>query len=178
MELEEGIEALLPVSEMSWRRIRHPSEVTNVGEQLRLIVISLDPDARKLTLSLKQAAGDPWAEVASKYAVGSVHRGKVTRAADFGAFVEFEPGVEGLIHISELSNDRVRRTEDVAREGQQVDARVIEVDTEKRRLRLSMKQQDPEAEARAAKDVESRQAQQKQREKRLNKKPLKGGLDF
>ena len=178
VELEEGIEALLPVSEMSWRRIRHPSEVTNVGEQLRLIVIGLDADARKLTLSLKQAAGDPWAEVASKYPVGSVHRGKVTRSADFGAFVEFEPGVEGLIHISELSNDRVRRTEDVARQGAEVNARVIEVDTEKRRLRLSMKEQDPEAEARAAKDAHQRQAQQKERQKRLNKKPLKGGLDF
>ena len=178
VELDEGIEALLPASEMSWRRIRHPSEVTNVGEQLRLIVISLDAGARKMTLSLKQAAGDPWAEAAAKYQPSTVHKGKVTRTADFGAFVEFEPGVEGLIHISELSNNRVRRTEDVVQQGQEINVRVLEVDSEKRRLRLSMKEHDPEAEKQMTADLEKRQSQKKDRQKRLNKAPLRGGLDF
>ena len=147
VEVEDGVEGLLPASEMSWRRIRHPSEVANVGDQLRVMVIQVEPKARKLTLSLKQAAGDPWQEAAAKYTAGSVHKGKVTRTADFGAFVEFEPGVEGLIHISELSNNRVRRTEDVVNNGQEVNARVLEVDSEKRRLRLTLKEHDPEAEA-------------------------------
>lgn len=178
IELEEGIEALLPASEMSWSRIRHPSEVVNVGEQMRLIVIQIDPKARKLTLSLKQAAGDPWGDAAGKYVPNSVHKGTVTRTADFGAFVQFEPGVEGLIHISELSNNRVRRTEDVVQMGQEVNVRVLEVDSEKRRLRLSMKENDPEEEARYERDNAQRQQKQKQREKALSKKPLKGGLDF
>lgn len=178
VEVEEGVEGLLPASEMSWRRIRHPSEVTNVGEQLRLIVIQLDAQAKKLTLSLKQAAGDPWGEATSKYEPGSVHKGKVTQVADFGAFVEFEPGVEGLIHISELSNNRVRRTEDVVQLGQEVNARVLQVDPEKRRLRLSLKERDLAAEKAMAVDIEKRKGEKKQREKRLAKKPLKGGLDF
>jgi small subunit ribosomal protein S1 len=178
VELEEGIEALLPASEMSWRRIRHPSEVTNVGEQLRCMVIQIDPKARKLTLSLKQAEGDPWSQAAGKYEANSTHPGKVTRVADFGAFVELEPGVEGLIHISELSNNRVRRTEDVVKLGQTVNARVLEVDTEKRRLRLSLKEHDPQAEAKMLADLEKRQSQKKDRQKRLSKAPLRGGLDF
>ncbi len=178
IELEEGIEALLPASEMSWRRIRHPSEMTNVGEQLRLMVIGLEPKARKLTLSLKQAGGDPWAEAATKYPAGSTHRGKVTRVADFGAFIELEAGVDGLVHISELSENRVRRTEDVLKLGQETEARVLEVDSEKRRLRLTLKKHDPEAEARMIKDQANREVDKKHREKRLKKQPLKGGLDF
>ncbi|MEM1013815.1 MAG: S1 RNA-binding domain-containing protein, partial [Planctomycetota bacterium] len=177
-ELEEGIEALLPASETSWRRVRHPSEVTNVGEQLRLMVIGLEPKARKLTLSLKQAGGDPWAEAAGKYPAGSTHRGKVTRVADFGAFVELEAGVDGLVHISEMSENRVRRTEDVVKLGQEIDARVLEVDPEKRRLRLTLKKHDPEAEARLVKEQAAREANKQQRQKRLKKQPLKGGLDF
>jgi small subunit ribosomal protein S1 len=178
VELEEGIEALLPASETSWRRVRHPSEVTDVGEQLRLMVIGIEPKARKLTLSLKQAAGDPWAEVASKYPAGSSHKGKVTRVADFGAFVELEEGVDGLVHISELSNQRVRRTEDVVKLGQEVEARVLEADAEKRRLRLTLKEHDPELEAKLQADSKKREEDKKVRQKRLKKQPLKGGLDF
>ena len=178
VELEEGVEALLPASEMSWRRIRHPSEVTDVGEQLRLIVLTVEPGRRKMSLSLKQAAGDPWSQVAEKYPPGSVHRGRVTKAAEFGAFVEFETGVEGMIHISELSNNRVRRTEDVVTEGAEVNARVLQVDPEKRRLRLSLKERDEKAEQATVEDLAKRQTQKKDREKRLKKAPLKGGLDF
>ena len=178
VEVEEGLEGLLPTSEMSWKRIRHPSEVTNVGEQLRLMVIQVQPKARKLTLSLKQIGGDPWSEATSKYAPGSVHEATVTRTADFGAFAELETGVEGLIHISELANNRVRRTEDVVNVGQKVNARVLDVDLEKRRIRLSLKERDERAEQMAAEDVEKRKEQKQQRQKRLSKKPLRGGLDF
>ena len=178
VEVEDGLEGLLPASEMSWRRIRHPSEVANVGDQLRLTVIQVDPQSKKLTLSLKQADGDPWGEATNKYAPDTVHKGKVTQVADFGAFVEFEPGVEGLIHISELADHRVRRVEDVVQLGSEVNARVLQVDPDKRRLRLSLKERDHAAEQAAAEDVQQRQQQKKQREKRLSKKPLKGGLDF
>jgi small subunit ribosomal protein S1 len=178
VELEEGIEALLPASEMSWRRIRHPSEMLNVGETVRGIVLNLDAKARKLSISLKQASGDPWAEAASQYPAGSTQTVKITRTTDFGAFAELTPGVEGLIHISEMSNQRIRRVEDVLQQGQETQARVLEVDTEKRRLRLTLKEHDPEAEAKLQRDVETTQARKKERSKRLSKKPLKGGLDF
>ena len=178
VEVEEGLEGLLPTSEMSWSRIRHPSEVTNVGEQLRLQVISVDPKARKLTLSLKQVGGDPWQEAAGKYEAGSVHPATITRITEFGAFASLEEGIEGLIHISELANNRVRRTEDVVQLGQKVNARVLQVDSEKRRIRLSLKERDEKAEAEMAAQLERRKADSKHREKRLQKKPLRGGLDF
>jgi small subunit ribosomal protein S1 len=178
IEVEEGIEALLPTSEMSWSRIRHPSEMLNVGDATRAQVINVDPKARKLTLSLKQIGGDPWQEAAGKYTAGTVHPAKITRVAEFGAFAELEPGIEGLIHISELANTRVRRTEDVVQLGQEVQARVLQVEPAKRRIRLSIRPRDERAEAAAAVDMQQREQQKKQRQKRLEKKPLKGGLDF
>jgi small subunit ribosomal protein S1 len=178
VEVEEGIEALLPTSEMSWSRIRHPSEMLQVGEATRAQVINVDPKARKLTLSLKQIGGDPWAEAAGKYSAGTMHPAKITRVAEFGAFAELEPGIEGLIHISELANTRVRRTEDVVQLGQEVQARVLQVEPQKRRIRLSIKPRDERAEATSAADVQQREQQKKQRQKRLEKKPLKGGLEF
>ena len=178
VEVEEGIEALLPTSEMSWSRIRHPSEMLQVGEATRAQVINVDPKARKLTLSLKQIGGDPWAEAAGKYSAGTTHPAKITRVAEFGAFAELEPGIEGLIHISELANTRVRRTEDVVQLGQEVQARVLQVEPQKRRIRLSIKPRDERAEATSAADVQQREQQKKQRQKRLEKKPLKGGLEF
>lgn len=178
VELEEGIEALLPTSEMSWSRIRHPSEITQLGESLRAVVINLDAKAGKLTLSLKQIAGDPWQEAAGKYSAGTTHAAKITRVTEFGAFAELEPGVEGLIHISELANQRVRRTEDIVQPGQEVEARVLAVEPAKRRIRLSLRKRDEKAEAEFAAQVADRQQHQKQRQKRLEKKPLRGGLEF
>ena len=178
IELEEGIEGLLPTSEMSWSRIRHPSEMVKAGDSIRVQVIQLDPKSRKLTLSLKQVGGDPWAEATQKYQVGQAYPAKITQVADFGAFAQLEEGVEGLIHISELANNRVRRTEDVVQLGQQVQARVLQVDTEKRRLRLSLKERDEKLEAETAMQAERRTANKQVRDKRLKKVPLRGGLDF
>lgn len=139
IEVEEGIEGLLPVSEMSWQRIRHPSDVVKEGDTIKLVVIGVDPAARKMTFSLKQAGPDPWASAAEKYAVNTVATGTVTRVVDFGAFVEFEPGLEGLIHISELAPTRVRAASDIVKPGQEVKVRVLEVNREARRISLSLK---------------------------------------
>ena len=126
--MEEGIEGLLPVSEMSWQRIRHPADVVKVGDTIKLVVIGIDPTGRKLTFSLKQAGPNPWASAKEKYPVDSVVTGNVTRVVDFGAFVELEPGLEGLVHISELAGHRVKTVGDVVKPGQEVKARVLEVD--------------------------------------------------
>jgi ribosomal protein S1 len=139
VEAEEGLEGLLPVSEMSWQRIRHPSDVVKVGDTVKLVVISVDPAARRMSFSLKQAGPDPWSTVKERYAQDMVVDGKVTRLVDFGAFVELEAGLEGLVHISELANQRVRTAGDVVRPGQEVKVRVLEVDKDARRVSLSLR---------------------------------------
>ena len=170
LEVEEGIEGLLPVSEISWQRIRHPSDVVKEGDTVKVVVISLDPSARRMSFSMKQAGGDPWAGVEGKYPTNSVITGKVTRTADFGAFVELEAGLEGLVHISELANNRVRAVGDVAKPGQEVKVRVLEIDKDKRRISLSIKRADEPVEAAPAPPVAA--APKKKRPQ------LRGGLDF
>src|SRR5688500_18194677 len=139
VEAEEGLEGLLPVSEMSWQRIRHPSDVVKVGDTVKLVVISLDPVQRRMSFSLKQAGPDPWSTVKDRFAVDMVVAGKVTRVVDFGAFVELEPGLEGLVHISELASTRVRAAGDVVKPGQEVQVRVLEIDKDARRVSLSLR---------------------------------------
>jgi small subunit ribosomal protein S1 len=140
IEVEEGLEGLLPISEMSWQRIRHPSDVAREGDTVRLVVLSVDPAQRRISFSLKQAGPDPWKAAAEKYAVGQTVTGQVTRTADFGAFVELEPGLEGLVHVSELSNQRVRTPTDVVKIGQELSVRILEIDAEGRRMSLSARQ--------------------------------------
>ena len=141
IEVEEGMEGLLPVSEMSYARIRHPSDVVKEGDTTKLLVISIDPSQRRISFSMKQAGPDPWKTVKDKLAVGMTTTGTVTRLADFGAFVELEPGLEGMVHISELSNQRIRTPSDVVKVGQEVSVRVLDLDAEARRVSLSMRQQ-------------------------------------
>jgi small subunit ribosomal protein S1 len=140
VEVEEGMEGLLPVSEISYQRIRHPSDVVKEGDTVKLVVLSVDPSQRRISFSLKQAGPDPWKTVGDRYAVGMTVNGTVTRLADFGAFVELEAGLEGMVHISELSNQRVRTPGDVVKIGQEVGVRILEVDAENRRVSLSMRQ--------------------------------------
>ena len=139
IEVGEGFEGLLPVSEMSYARIRHPSDVVKEGDTVRVVVLSIDPSQRRVSFSLKQAGPDPWKSVNDKYAVGMTVEGTVTRLADFGAFVELEPGMEGLVHVSELANTRVRTPGDVVKVGQTAAVRIMEVDAEGRRVSLSMR---------------------------------------
>jgi small subunit ribosomal protein S1 len=181
IEIEEGMEGLLPISEMSWNRIKHPSDVMKEGDTLKLVVISMDPSAKKLSFSLRQAGPNPWAEAAGHYATGTNTRGTVTRVVDFGAFVELEPGMEGLVHISELSDQRVRQAGDVVKPGQEVEVRVLEVDPKARRISLSMKQAGAKGEAiRAAAKAAGERAEsdKRKRDERRKNKPLKGGLEW
>lgn len=169
IEVEEGVEGLLPVSEISWQRVKHPSDVLKEGDTVRLVVLSVDPVARKMSFSLKQAGPDPWKTANERYAQDMIVSGTVTRTVDFGAFVELEPGLEGLVHISELSDRQVRQTTDVVKTGQQVKVRVIEVDPNARRISLSIKG------ALGAADGSTAATTLTTPKKR--KTPLRGGLD-
>jgi len=139
IEVEEGFEGLLPISEVSYQRVNRVSDVLKPDDIIKLSVIALDTVNRKLTLSLKQSGPDPWKTAASKYNKYDVVPGKVTRTVDFGAFIELEPGLEGLVHISELADHRVKSVGEVVKPGQDVEALVLEVDSEKRRISLSLK---------------------------------------
>ncbi|HME33084.1 MAG TPA: 30S ribosomal protein S1 [Terriglobales bacterium] len=142
VELEPGIEGLIHVSEMSWaKKVRAASDVVKPGEAVEVMILGVNAADRRISLGLKQALGDPWAEVAHRFAVGSAIEGPVTSITKFGAFVQLSEGVEGMIHISEISAEkRINHPQDVLKLGQSVKAQVLAVDTEKRQLRLSMKQ--------------------------------------
>ncbi len=139
----DGLEGFLPISEISWGRVRHPSDVLNLDETIKVKVIKIESGAR-ITLGLKQTKPDPWTLVERKYKPGSKIRGKVVSIVDFGIFVELEPGVEGLVHTSEISwIKRFRHPSEVVNIGRRVETMVIEVDSEKKRIALTLKQIDP-----------------------------------
>lgn len=169
IEVEQGIEGLLPVSELSYTRVKHPSDIVKEGDTLRLVVLSMDPVAKKLSFSLKQAGPDPWKTVSERYATDMVVSGTVTRVVDFGAFVELEAGLEGLVHISELADHRVKSAGVVVKEGQQVRVKVLEIDAQSRRISLSLKRAvEPEIPATPVTAPS----------KPKKKQQLKGGLDW
>ena len=142
VELEPGIEGLIHVSEMSWaKKVRTPSDIVNPGDTVEVVILSVNPGERRIALGLKQALGDPWAEVAQKFPVGSAIEGPVTGMTKFGAFVQLAEGIEGMIHVSDMSAEkRVNHPQDMLKVGQTVKAAVLEVDGEKRRVKLGMKQ--------------------------------------
>jgi small subunit ribosomal protein S1 len=135
-----GVDGLLHVSRLSWTRIKHPSEMLSVGQPVKVKVTSIDPDSGKIGLSLRDLSGDPWIQAPHKYKQGDVIRGPVVRILDrVGAFIELEPGVDGLVHISEIDYKRVFRIQDFVKEGQTVEAKILSVDPEQKRISLSMK---------------------------------------
>ena len=142
VELEPGIEGLIHVSEMSWvKKVRKPSDILKPGDTVDAIVLSVSAGERRISLGLKQALGDPWAEALQKFPVGSSIEGPVTKLMKFGAFVQIGEGVEGLVHVSEISAEKhIDHPQDVLRAGQIVKAQVLAVDTEKRQIKLSIKQ--------------------------------------
>ncbi len=142
VELEPGIEGLIHVSEMSWvKKVRKPSDILKEGDTVEVVILSISPAERRISLGLKQALGDPWAEIAKKFPPGAAVEGPVTRLMKFGAFVQMTEGVEGLVHISEIVADRhLHHPQDVLQVGQVVRAQVLAVDQEKRQVKLSMKQ--------------------------------------
>jgi len=168
-----GVDGLLPAGEMSWNRVEDPTTMVQIGQQLRVVVIRLDRERRKITLGLKQLLPSPWDDIESRYAPKSTVAGKVTKLMDFGAFVELEPGIEGLIHNSELSTRYVRHPKEVVQPGQQVQVAVLKVDPKERRISLSLK-----AAAQAAEEAEEAAAEPEAelKKKPPRKKELRGGL--
>jgi small subunit ribosomal protein S1 len=142
VELEKGIEGLVHLSEMSWsKKVRKPSDVVNPGDTVDVVVLGVNAPDRRISLGLKQALGDPWADAAQKFPVGSVVEGPVTSIQKFGAFVQVAEGVEGMVHVGDVSAEkRINHPQDVLHTGQVVKAQVLELDIEKRRLRLGMRQ--------------------------------------
>ena len=142
VELEPGIEGLIHVSEMSWvKKVRKPSDMLKTGDTVEAVILSVSSGERRISLGLKQALGDPWTEVPDKFPVGSEIEGPVTRLMKFGAFVQLMEGVEGLVHVSEITAERhVHHPQDVLRVGEVVKAQVLAIDVEKRQIKLSMKQ--------------------------------------
>ena len=140
VELEEGIDGMVHVSDMSWtRKINHPSEILKKGEEVAAVVLEVDPDNQRISLGLKQAQEDPWSTIASRLKIGQMVKGKVTKLASFGAFVEIEEGIDGLVHISQISDDRVEKVKDVLKVGQEVEARIVRIDQVDRKIGLSIK---------------------------------------
>jgi small subunit ribosomal protein S1 len=135
----EGIDGLIHISELSWSHVNHPSEVLNIGDTVNVKVLDIDRDRQRISLGLKQTQSDPWQSVIDTYEVGSLVQGKVTKVVTFGAFVEIHPGVEGLVHISELAAHHVENPREVVSQGDDLTVRVIEIDGERRRLSLSLK---------------------------------------
>jgi small subunit ribosomal protein S1 len=141
IELEEGIDGLLHVSDMSWtRKISHPSEMLEKGQQVACKVLSVDQERRRIALGLKQLDQDPWAhDIPTKYQPGQVVRGKVTKITNFGVFVGLEDGLEGLLHISELADHKVENPEEIVKVGEEIEVKILRVDTEDRKIGLSRK---------------------------------------
>jgi len=135
-----GMDGLIHLSELSWTRVKHPSEVLKVGQQVEVLVLQVDREAQRIGLSLKRLQADPWTQVATKYRVGQLVKGKVTHLAKFGAFVELEPGIEGLVHISELAEGNVNDPAEVVAEGEELTFLIIDVEPTRQRIGLSLRQ--------------------------------------
>jgi small subunit ribosomal protein S1 len=140
----EGIDGLIHISELSWSHVNHPSEVLTIGQKVEVRVLDIDRDRQRISLGLKQTQKDPWQQVFENRQVNEIVHGQVTKLVSFGAFVEIEEGVEGLIHISELAQHHVEDPSEIVRPGQDVNVKIIEIDPERRRLSLSLKRLEPE----------------------------------
>ena len=137
--LEEGVEALLHISEMSWERVTHPKEVVKEGDEVTVKVIKCDGAKRKIRLSLRELQEDPWVKFVENYPIGTVIDGVITELKDFGAFCKITGEIEGLIHVSEIADERIEKPSDVLKVGDEVKARIIGINEEKRQVRLSLR---------------------------------------
>jgi small subunit ribosomal protein S1 len=140
VELEDGIDGMIHVSDLSWtRKVNTPTDILKKGEEVEAEVIDIDKTNQRISLGIKQLSDDPWKDIDQKYKIGDLVTGKVTKLASFGAFVQLQDDIDGLVHISQLSEDRVAKVKDVLKVGQEVEARVIKVDKVERRIGLSIK---------------------------------------
>jgi small subunit ribosomal protein S1 len=147
VELEPGVEGLIHISEMTWsRRMKHPSKVVKAGDQVEAVVLEAKPRDRRISLGIKQLEADPWTTVGDRYSVGSVVEGRIRKLSDFGAFLEIEEGVDGLVHVSDLSwTKRIKHPSEVLKKGQIIQAVILRIDSTNRRLSLGVKQLQPDA---------------------------------
>jgi small subunit ribosomal protein S1 len=146
VELEPGVEGLIHISEMTWsRRMKHPAKIVNAGDQVEAVVLEVKPKERRISLGIKQLEADPWTTIADRYSVGSVVEGRVRKLADFGAFVEIEEGIDGLVHVSDMSwTAHIRHPSEMVKKGQVIQAVVLNIDAPNRRLSLGVKQLQPD----------------------------------
>ena len=165
-----GIDGFLHIGEISWNRIKHPKDALSEQQQINVKILKLDKEKSRISLGMKQLQQDPWQLAEDRYATGSTVSGKVTRTADFGAFIELEPGLEGLVHISELDHRRVKRVTEVLTTGQETSAKVLEVDPKRKRISLSLKALIDKPEAPAEPEAPEQPAYERKR-----KGPLLGG---
>ena len=144
VELEPGIEGLVHVSEMSWsKRMKHPSKLVNIGDKVEAVVLGVDPKNRRISLGIKQIQANPWDTLRERYQIGTRVTGRVRNLTDFGAFLEVEEGIDGLVHVTDISHKRIKHPGEALKKGQEVDAVVTNIDTENRRLSLSIKDIEP-----------------------------------
>ncbi len=140
VEIENDIDGMIHVSDMSWtRKINNPNEVLKVGDEVDAVILDIDPQQQRISLGLKQTEDDPWSEIDTLYKIGDVVKGKVTKITAFGAFIELSRKIDGLVHISQISKDRVEKVKDKLALGQEIEARVIKIDKDERRIGLSIK---------------------------------------
>jgi predicted RNA-binding protein with RPS1 domain len=180
VDIGNGVEGLVHVSQLSWERVANPADVMQPGQKVRVVVKKVDRQTGKIALSARDLIESPWTKAADKYHTGATVKGTVSRIADFGAFVRLEPGVEGLVHVSELASRRVRSVADVVKEGQAVECRVLSVDPDEQRMSLSIKALEAKpAEPvgqEASTEADESPAEESAPIKRKRTTPLKGGL--
>jgi small subunit ribosomal protein S1 len=140
VELEEGIDGMVHVSDMSWtRKINHPSEALNKGDEVDALVLDVDADSQRISLGMKQTTADPWEEIETHFKIGDMVNGKISKITSYGAFIELDNDIDGLVHISQISEERVEKVKDILNEGDEVTSRVIKIDKDERRIGLSIK---------------------------------------
>jgi small subunit ribosomal protein S1 len=171
-----GVDGLIHVSQMSWDRVADPSEVLAVGQRITVRVVKYDRDTGKIGLSYRESWENPWESAERKYTPKSKVTGTVSKLTDFGAFVKLEPGIEGLVHISELAHRRVFRAGDVVKEGQEVEVLVLSLDKEQQRISLSLKALESRPEPAKKKEEEMEEPVASPPIERKHKGPLKGGI--
>jgi small subunit ribosomal protein S1 len=170
VEIEEGVDGLLHVSDLSWtKKVGHPSELLKKGDSVQAVVLSVDQEKQRIALGLKQMQEDPWLNaIPNAYRPGMVVKGQVTKIANFGVFIELEEGLEGLLHVSEISDQKVEKPEDVVKVGQELEVKILRVDSDERKIGLSLKR------AQWAQEEEKKEEQHKERQ---TKRGLRGGLE-
>ncbi|HEY0981224.1 S1 RNA-binding domain-containing protein [Schlesneria sp.] len=166
-----GVTGFLHIREMTWTRLKHPLDLLQQWQPVDVVVLSVDRTKQRVSLGMRQLSANPWSGIETRYRVGNNLVGKVSRTSEFGAFVELEPGIEGLIHISELDHQRVRKVSDVVKVGQKVHVRVLEIQPDRQRISLSLKALQQSSETDAA-DVQKTSVHRK-----AKTGPLRGRLD-